>query len=759
MFSSNPSNTQATVLDDDDFVFNLTDFEFNANLAETIKESRPEFSKSIQYRHREVTDINHDQHHLSEDYWLYVSEFIPLFDFNRFCLVCTAFSEIMTYNRRYLVLKKISKDYKSVLISSPNVNADSIIALTVERSPSDDPNFSKALQFDIFDFLIRTGKYQRNLFKYLKADHKYCDLSFELTDDIYLRPLQEDTIFECIEDFKHYTPERLLDDKEFILKKAFKASRESPNCYIALSTRLRSDKDVMIAAMKHNGALLNHIPYGATIDNDVLKAVLSCKPSRNHLLHNEYGQGIRFSKLRRHVLYHYFSRGEMIDREILRVAFKKEKLNVVTELVAITKLPKDIMLDALQVTFFTLRNFKMAYQLLEKYFYAYFHVGTENVENVHLDPYGYFYNNFREPMDGMEGYPPFRKWNMMEIVERLMEKDHGYFKFFMSDSFSAPTIQYLMRYMKSGRMAPALAKHILCKTLESKCVDETAKKMASDLVTFAFSDKSIVTKMVSFYPKLFSQLPEELKTHSTIIHACLPYTLDFVPENERTEEFYLKVWNKQHRLFYRRSRDRPKLVHDIIFSTNVETGKLIVRDHVLKYSNFLRYLQTAQFDGVSNIEDVITPSQVVTLLKSSPTRYVHSLHNVPHMSHDEVIIELVKISVHNHFSRLYSVDPDLIVPLITKDFIIRATFTYNPWYSSNMVRFLWDRDMIVLKKIFERTGAEKLNKEIAESLVHLVSGVDELVELVLACPKSLQYFSDAMQNKIGRSLETNKTEN
>lgn len=132
MFSINPSNSKQSVDDDEDFVFNLTDFEFNTNLAETIQESRPDFSKSIQYQHHDEVSDHHanQQQHLSEDYWLYISEFIPLYDFNRFSLVCTAFAEILTYNRRYLVLKKISKDFKKVFMSSPDLNADSIITLT-----------------------------------------------------------------------------------------------------------------------------------------------------------------------------------------------------------------------------------------------------------------------------------------------------------------------------------------------------------------------------------------------------------------------------------------------------------------------------------------------------------------------------------------------------------------------------------------------------------------------------------------------------
>ena len=576
-----------------------------------------------------------------------------------------------------------------------------------------------------------------------------------MNDDMYLRPLQQDVILDCIDDFK-YAPARLLDDKDFILKKAFKVSRESPNCYILLSTRLRSDKEVMIAAMKHNGALLNNLPYGVTIDHDILKAALSCNLSRNQLVYHHYSGGLAFSRLTRHVLYYYFSRGEMIDREILHFALKKEKLSVLKELVELTKLPKDIMLDALQVAFFILKNYKLAYQLLEKYFYAHCMVNMERGENSYsLEPYAYYFNNFGEPIDGMEFYPPFRKWSMMEVVERLTEKDHAYFAFFTcSKTLSAPTILYMMKYMKSGRMTPALAKNVLTKTLESKCVDEIAKKLALELVTFAFGDKVLVKKMISMYPGLFSSLPEDLKTDSSIIQASLPYSLALVPENARTEEFYLQLWNKKARLFFKWKREHPKMVHDVLFSINAETGKLILRDHVTKYSNFLRYLYTSHFDGISSIEEVISPSQVAALVRSSKTGYIRSTIGFPHMSKDEVAIELVKKSAHTHFMLLNNVNPDLVVPLITKQFIIHVTYTYNCYFSTRLVHLLWDRDMIILKKIFERTERERLNKEIAESLAELVRNeFEKLVELSKACPSSLQYFSKEIQEQINQALE------
>jgi len=215
--------------------FNFNDFLFNQDLKAAIEseQTRREYNRCISYK-------NEDHLQISEDAWLYIVDFIPFVDFHKFSLVCMSFAEILTYHRRYLILKKMNEANPSVL-NNEIISAESIRQLTFEKSPSDDCKFSDSLFFDILDMSLRRGHYKTKIFNFLTTQQIK-----EGGDDLYLLPLKEQgpTKEECYSDFKQNIPSELANNKEFIMKALDIA--QSGTIYNYLEENMRADRDIIM---------------------------------------------------------------------------------------------------------------------------------------------------------------------------------------------------------------------------------------------------------------------------------------------------------------------------------------------------------------------------------------------------------------------------------------------------------------------------------------------------------------------------------
>ncbi|EFC47497.1 hypothetical protein NAEGRDRAFT_78818 [Naegleria gruberi] len=238
--------------DDEDLMINFCDFEFNLNLQSQIQDLAQirEFAKTISYyKHH---DNNRNSYDLCNDDWFMILDFIPFFEFSKFALVCSSFAELLTFNRRYLVMRRILKGFPILLKDHHYLPVESLEILANNEAPSDDPSFAKSIYSDMINFLFEKRRYKKNMWKNIPSTK-----ILEMDQQVFILPFRDSMIRKVFSDFIDI-PQVLLDDRDFILK-FFKSFPKAPRYFTFLNSKLMQDEEIAKMAVQSNGWFIRFV--------------------------------------------------------------------------------------------------------------------------------------------------------------------------------------------------------------------------------------------------------------------------------------------------------------------------------------------------------------------------------------------------------------------------------------------------------------------------------------------------------------------
>jgi len=685
-------------------MFSLGDFFFNEEIGSVIVKERSEFIRSIKYKHNSPS--------INEDTWLTISEYLPLVDLVPMMTISPAFAELVTYNRRYLIFKRIIMDFPSFFAKESKMTFPSIIQLFFQRSPHEDPACDDLL-FDFCFFLISKNLYKGGMFQYLPQR----SLDY-LGDGVYELLFKHGNITE----FKKYAPPRLLRDRKFLLR--------APSIYSLLPEDMKMERENWKYVFQRIPTEFLHAPEAVRANKEAFLLAL------NHLNLNFYYD------------YHFIEclpRDFTIDREIALEIFKKDPklLRYISE----SNCTPECMLDIIQLLAFRTRVF--VFDLLSKYLERF---------AIRMDP---FHLLVEDPLPEIvtKPFPAIKEAKLknetitiLEIIEHVLTSSS-----FMLDSWyedeklTNKHLDFLSNMLRQ-KMTRKSARIILDGSLLDLSVDQT---YAHDLIQSFVNEKQMVMNMMKVYPAGFAFLPKSLQQDSDVITLALSCLENFelVDKNEKNISTVIKKHFKK--LKRKTDLSLKDLLKQVAFKYENEKGVTLNEKLFLRRSGdkLLLYL----LNSFPEIKSGVNVEQVINVVGS---RYTLS------MKHASNLLEMFQVPQSKVFEILLrkyhlkycytSVELDVLndqdMCTMLQSLIHRRHFKM---FDNYLVKYIHKRIMASQEQEMLEYVAQanpKILKLFNSSEKNCTYNIEQMTRLVRVCPQAFRYLPKPTQKALSSSL-------